>query len=213
MGDEIKQRHFEDGDYERFHQCLVAETEFVRSLFAQRAFDNKTRKLGYELELCLVDQEGLPSKFNQEIIEQANNPLLTTELAKFNLEINGHPFIVSHDVFDLIETDLNELYQQVEDAAKKFDVQSGLFGVLPSLRQEHMNTDGYMSELHRYDLISRQLIKMRGKPVQLQLQGEDHLKIEKNDVISELLAAFAFSTTKNYNKQRVGTSPIHPIIP
>ena len=187
MGDEINQQNFEEKDYERFHQCLVEETEFVRSLFVQSAFDNQTRKLGYELELCLVDKKGQPCKVNHEVIEQAKNPLLTTELAKFNLEINGHPFNVSTDVFDLIETDLSDLYQQVEKAAEKFDAQSGLFGVMPSLGQEHLNPDAYMSELHRYDLLSRQLIKMRGKPVQLQLQGEDRLDIEKNDVMLEAL--------------------------
>jgi len=188
MGEEIYQQNFEEKDYERFHQRLVEETEFVRSLFTQRAFDNQTRKLGYELELCLVDKNGQPSKLNHEVIEQAKNPLLTTELAKFNLEINGHPFDLCADVFDFIETDLSDLYEQVERAANKFDVHSGLFGVLPSLTPEHLNPDTCMSELHRYDLLSRQLIKMRGKPVELNLKGEDHLIIEKNDVMLEALS-------------------------
>ena len=188
MGEEISQQDFEEKDYQRFHQRLVEETGFVRSLFEQRDFDNQTRKLGYELELCLVDNKGLPSKVNQEVISQAENPLLTTELAKFNLEINGHPFELSADVFDLIEFDLNELYLQVEKSAGKYNAQSGLFGVLPSLGPEHLNPDTCMSELHRYDLLSRQLIKMRGKPVELNLKGEDHLIIEKNDVMLEALS-------------------------
>ena len=187
MGEEVSKQNFEEKDYERFHQCLLEETEYVRSLFSQRAFDNQTRKLGYELELCLVDDKGQPCKVNHEVIEQARNPLLTTELAKFNLEINGHPFKVSTDVFDLIDTDLRDLYQQVERAAEKFEAQPCLFGVLPSVCRDHLNPNAYMSEQHRYDLLSRQLIKMRGKPVQLQLQGEDHLKIEKNDVMLEAL--------------------------
>ncbi len=188
MGEEINKQNFDEKDYARFHQRLVEETEFVRSLFAEKAFDNQTRKLGYELELCLVDKIGLPCKVNHEVIDLADNPLLTTELARFNLEINGHPFEVSADVFDLIEADLDDLYQQVEKSAEKFDAHTGLFGVLPSLGQEHLSPDGYMSELHRYDLLSRQLMKMRGKPVQLQLQGEDYLQIEKNDVMLEALS-------------------------
>lgn len=188
MGEEIYQQNFEEKDYERFHQCLLEETEFVRSLFEKREFDNQTRKLGYELELCLVDKKGQPCTLNHEVIEQAKNPLLTTELAKFNLEINGHPFDLSANVFDLMETDLSDLYQQVERAASQFDAHSGLFGVLPSLTPEHLNPDTCMSELHRYDLLSRQLIKMRGKPVELNLKGEDHLIIEKNDVMLEALS-------------------------
>ena len=71
MGEEINKQHFDEKDHERFHQRLVEETEFVRSLFAQSAFDNQTRKLGYELELCLVDKKGQPCKVNHEVIEQA----------------------------------------------------------------------------------------------------------------------------------------------
>ena len=54
MGEEINKQNFDEKDYARFHQRLVEETEFVRSLFAEKAFDNQTRKLGYELELCLT---------------------------------------------------------------------------------------------------------------------------------------------------------------
>ncbi len=65
---------------------LRAHWEFVHSLFARRVFYNQTRKLGYELELCL----------------------------------------------------------------------------------EHLSPNKYMSDLHRYDLLSRQLVKMRGNtPVHL----------------------------------------------
>ena len=66
--------------------------------------------LGYELELCLADADGKPSKNNTQIIEAANNPLFTTELAKFNMEINGNPFPYRGDVFNRVEADLDMLY-------------------------------------------------------------------------------------------------------
>ena len=91
MGEEIQQDHFEQADYDRFQQKLEQETEFVRSLFARRAFDNSSRMLGYELELCLADNAGHPSNTNTQVIDAAANPLFTTELARFNMEINGNP--------------------------------------------------------------------------------------------------------------------------
>ncbi len=68
MGDEINQQKFDEKDYQHFHQRLLEETEFVRSLFAQRAFDNQTRKLGYELELCLVDKKGHDPSINRPML-------------------------------------------------------------------------------------------------------------------------------------------------
>ena len=187
MGEEINQTRFDQEDYDRFHDRLVEETDFVRGLFAKQAFDNSSRKLGYELELCLVDAEGQPCKCNQQVLDKANNPLFTMELAKFNLEINGNPFDVCADVLSHLDNDLSDLYHQIEQSAHSLNANTVLFGVLPSLRHRHLETDEYMSEQNRYDLLSQQLIGMRGRPVHLDIDGEDRLVIDKNDVMLESL--------------------------
>jgi len=188
MGEEIQKEHFEQADYDRFQQRLEQETEWLRSLFAKGAFDNTSRKLGYELELCLADRSGNPSKINTEVIEATGNPLFTTELARFNMEINGNVFPYRGDVFGQIETDLAALFQQAENAAQDLDSQIGMFGVFPSVTREHLDPDGYMTELHRYKLLNRQLLNMRGRPVHLYLDGDEQLDIEKHDVMLEALA-------------------------
>ena len=144
--------------------------------------------LGSELELCLADADGHPSKNNIEIIEATGNPLFTSELAKFNMEINGNPFPYETSVFNRVEADLNDLFQQAEACAHKFDTQIGMFGVFPSVTPEHLNPDGYMTELHRYDQLNQQLLNMRGQSIRLHLEGDDILKIEKDDVMLEALA-------------------------
>ena len=85
MGEEIQKEDFEQVDYDHFQQRLEEETEFLRGLFAARAFDNSTRLLGYELELCLADGNGNPSRINTSVLDAASNPLFTTELARFNM--------------------------------------------------------------------------------------------------------------------------------
>jgi gamma-glutamyl:cysteine ligase YbdK (ATP-grasp superfamily) len=188
MGEEIQKEHFEQADYDRFQQRLEEETEWLRSLFAKRAFDNSSRMLGYELELCLADRDGNPSRINTHVIEAASNPLFTTELARFNMEINGNVFPYQGNVFNQIEADLAQLYKQAEDAAADFDSQIGLFGVFPSVTEEHLDPQNYMTELHRYNLLSQKLLNMRGRPVKLHLDGEEQLSIEKHDVMLEALA-------------------------
>jgi gamma-glutamyl:cysteine ligase YbdK (ATP-grasp superfamily) len=188
MGEEIQKEDFEQVDYDHFQQRLEEETEFLRGLFAARAFDNSTRLLGYELELCLADGNGNPSRINTSVLDAASNPLFTTELARFNMEINGNVFPFQDNVFHQIEADLAALYQQAEDAARGLDSQIGLFGVFPSVTEEHLNPDTYMTELHRYKLLNRQLLSMRGRPVQLHLDGEEKLDVEKHDVMLEALA-------------------------
>ncbi len=188
MGEEIQKEHFEQADYDRFQQRLEQETEVVRALFADNAFDNESRVLGYELELCLADVNGNPSKNNIDIIDATANPLFTSELAKFNMEINGNPFPYRGDIFNRVEADLNDLFQQADEAAQSFDTRIGMFGVFPSVTREHLNPDGYMTELHRYNQLNRQLLSMRGRPIHLLLEGDDQLEVEKTDVMLEALA-------------------------
>ncbi|MGD2172511.1 MAG: glutamate-cysteine ligase family protein [Gammaproteobacteria bacterium] len=188
MGEEIQQEHFEQADYDRFQLRLEEETEVVRGLFAKRAFDNRTRRLGYELELCLADIDGNPSRNNIEIIKATGNPLFTSELAKFNMEINGNPFSYRGDVFNRVEADLEDLYNQAARAADGFDTRIAMFGVFPSVSRRHLNPHGYMTELHRYNQLNRQLLSMRGRPIRLQLEGEESLVVEKTDVMLEALA-------------------------
>ena len=188
MGEEIHKEHFEQADSDRFQQRLEQETEVVRTLFAENTFDNESRVLGYELELCLADDNGNPSNNNIDIIEATANPLFTSELAKFNMEINGNPFPYRGDIFNRVEADLNDLFQQADEAAQRFDTRIGMFGVFPSVTREHLNPDGYMTELHRYNQLNRQLLSMRGRPIHLLLEGDDQLEVEKSDVMLEALA-------------------------
>jgi len=188
MGDEVSKDHFEARDFERFQERLEAEMDFVRQLFAERRFDNQTRRLGYELELCLLDADGRPAPQNQAVLDKADNQLFTYELAKFNLEINGQAFDIAPDVFRKIDSDMTELYEQVRQSASSCNVQTGLFGVLPSLEQEHLDSETYMSDLYRYRILDQRLIEMRQRPVHLEIRGDDHLQLEKNDVMLEALS-------------------------
>ncbi len=187
MGDEIARDHFESEDYVRFQQKLNQEMKFIRQLFADNNFDNTTRKLGYELELCLIDKSGSPTSCNKKILEKAGNPLFTVELATFNLEINGNAFLLSKSVFSEIQQDLSSLYRQLESTAAQFNCEPVLFGVLPSLTLAHLDNNKYMSDMYRYRLLDERLMDMRKRPVHLDITGDDCLNIEKHDVMLEAL--------------------------
>jgi len=187
MGDEVQQEHFEKADFKRFQKRLDAEMDYVRGLFHQNKFDKKTRKLGYELEVCLLNKSGQPSPVNSEVLAACNNSLFTSELAQFNLEINGNPFNLQSDVFHQIEADLTHWLSQASVNASDFGSQLGLFGILPSITEAHLDADIYMSKLHRYKLLSEILMQMHGGPINIELEGKEKLNIRKNDIMLEAL--------------------------
>lgn len=188
MGDEVNKDHYSPEDYQLFQHKLDAEKAFVRSLFENKRFDNNKRKLGYELELCLLNADGTPAGCNKQILEKAANPLFTYELAQYNLEINGNAFELNANVFDQISHDLSVLYAEVKQAANEFDVEPAMFGVLPSLSREHLDADRYMSDMFRYRLLDQRLMEMRERPIHLEIHGEDHLVLENSGVMLEALS-------------------------
>ena len=187
MGDEVSKDHFSAKEFELFQLKLDQEMDFVRQLFAEDNFDNQSRSFGYELELCLLDKLGHPAPCNQQILDHANNPLFTYELAKFNLEINGNCFVLAPDLFNRIDNDLKGLFEQVQQAAEQYNIHAGMFGVLPSLFEEHLDPMAYMSHMHRYQVLNDRLMSMRNRPIHLDIRGEEHLQIEKNDVMLEAM--------------------------
>ncbi len=187
MGNEVNKKYYKQKDFDLFQSKLVEETRLLRQQLQNNEFDNDSFRIGYELEVCLLDQSGLPNPINQEIIDRTHNRLFTAELAQYNLEINGHPFDLAPSVFNKLEGDINLLYSQANQTANELKGQLGLFGVLPCLNRSHLKAENYMSDLNRYHLISDTLLKMRQRPVHLKITGEDTLDICKHDVMLEAL--------------------------
>ena len=98
MGEEIHYSRFNKSDYQQFFYRLKEETELLKSWFDSHSFSSSSLMAGYELEAWLIDKSANPTAINDVFLAQANNPLLTPELAKFNIELNVEPEQLSNNV-------------------------------------------------------------------------------------------------------------------
>lgn len=188
MGSEISHRSFTHEDFIAFQNALDNEFDYVRKLCEKgsSSFSN-TFHLGYELEVCILTDDNQPNPINKQILEEIDSPLFTNELAKYDLEINGHVFILDTKAPEKLEKDLLLLWQQAQKATKKFDAKLGLFGVLPSLKIEHFNKALYQSDMHRYTVVSQRIKELRHESVKIRFHGKDEVSLQKNDVMFEAL--------------------------
>jgi len=188
MGSEITNRVFTKEDFIAFKESCLDELEYIRSLFAQgsKKFSNKYR-IGYELEVCILDRDNHPSPINHKILDDIHSPLFTNELAKYDLEINGNVFELDGDAPKSLEEDIQSLWEKAQNSAAKFNAQLGLFGVLPSLKLKHFNKALYQSDMHRYTLVSQRMRELRHEPVKILFHGEDEVSLQKEDVMLEAL--------------------------
>ena len=188
MGSEISHRKFTKEDFIAFEKALVDEHAYVKSLFEQGSdfFSNKYR-IGYELEVCILDSSNQPNPINKQILGSIDSPLFTNELAKYDLEINGNVFELNKKAPKASAEDLLFLWKQAQDAAKQFGAKLGLFGVLPSLELKHFNKELYQSDMHRYTLVSQRIKELRHESVKILFHGKDEIALQKEDVMLEAL--------------------------
>ncbi|GIT99990.1 glutamate--cysteine ligase [Sulfurovum sp. TSL6] len=188
MGSEISEREFTEKDFIAFQKALDAEFAYVKKLFEKgcEVFSNAYR-IGYELEICILTNDNQPNPINKKILEDIDSPLFTNELAKYDMEINGHVFKLDAEAPEALNSDLLSLLKQAQHSAKKFDAKIGLFGVLPSLKLEHFNKELYQSDMHRYTLVSQRMKELRHESVKVLFHGEDEVSLQKDDVMFEAL--------------------------
>ena len=99
MGQEISLSHFNEGDFTRFHQKLEQETLLLEKFIAQKNCSHREPVAGFEIEAWLVNNDMRPSPINKHYLATLNDPLASTELAKYNIEFNCLPEPLTGHVF------------------------------------------------------------------------------------------------------------------
>ena len=186
MGQEIGSSHFHKQDFTRFAQRLAQETGLLQAWFDDYRFAVGGPVVGYELEACLIDAQGRPAALNEAWLAAVDDvDAYSPELSRFNVELNGQPLALQADTLSRMEADLQQKWQHGQQVARGLDAQLLMIGILPTLAEEMLSL-GNMSAMTRYRALNEQILRLReGRPLQLDIQGEEHLKTEHGDVMLE----------------------------
>ena len=184
MGQEITVSKFDEGSFERFYQRLKLETERLRQLIENNGCSAKKPIAGFEVEAWLIDKQMLPAPVNDEYLKQLDNPMATHELAKFNIELNNTPTALTDNAFSLLHKELDNSWKAASDQAEAMDLHLLMIGTLPTLDQSILNLS-IMSDLNRYRALNEQILHSRGKPIHLDITGNEHLRFDHHDVMLE----------------------------
>ncbi len=187
MGSEIHKTKFTEQDYEAFENVWNSELEFVKTLFSNPALFSNTYRLGYELEACILDEHNQPAPINQNILNDLSDSHFTSELANYDLEINGNVFDIGENTAIELENDLATLWSNIQESALKFNTHLGLFGIFPNLMPQHFDREHYQSQMLRYTMASTRIHELRHESIRVLLHGEDEILMERDDVMSEAL--------------------------
>jgi gamma-glutamyl:cysteine ligase YbdK (ATP-grasp superfamily) len=186
MGQEISATRFKKQDFARFEKRLAEETAELAQRFEQQSLSNRHAVGGFELEAWLVDREGMPAPINEEYLALlGDSALYSPELSRFNVEINSSPLALEGDALERMHSELQRNWNRCREVAQQLDADLVMVGILPTVRDTMLSLEN-MSQMERYRALNEQVLRLRqGKPLELDIVGEQHLEALHGDVMLE----------------------------
>jgi len=184
MGSSIQQRSYSPEDRKKFSLRLRQNLKQLSQLLEQPNFGVGKSSLGAELELSLIDPQGNASWVNAKIIDLANDPQLTLELNRYNLEINLSPIAAAGSPFSTIAEEMTQKLTQLNQLAAPLNTRTASIGILPTLTQRDVSRAA-MSDFLRYRVLSDAIKELHQAPFEIDIDGEEPLLIGLTDLNAE----------------------------
>jgi CBS domain-containing protein len=167
-----------------FTKSLLNDLRALETMLEDGMIESGVRRIGAEQEIFLVDDSWRPAGLALEVLEELDDPHFTTELGKFNLEVNLDPQAFGGDCLSRLESQLNELLTKARDAAHRCGGEILLTGILPTLRKSDLGLDN-MTPNPRYFALNRALNRLRGGAYEFRIKGVDEILIKHDSVMLE----------------------------
>ena len=184
MGLSIKTTEFAPEEFERFAAKVRTDLKALTRLLNRPGFGEGASSIGAEVEFYIVNPALRVQPINTEIAARVQDPQLTVELNRFNLEYNLSPQAFKGSPFARTEQELLSAIQRINQHAASLDGELVPIGILPTLRQSDMGAKA-MTDEPRYHALSKALIQQRGEPFSIHIGGNDVINLEADDVYME----------------------------
>ncbi|CAN5548813.1 glutamate-cysteine ligase family protein [soil metagenome] len=215
MGDKKVTREYNDHEMRAFTLGVLNDLQALEKMLVSGMFEETARRIGAEQEMFFVDSAMRPAPLVTEVIADARDGRLTTEIGKFNLEANLTPRGFGGDCLRLMEDELYEILDLVRTSAGKFGGSIVLAGILPTIQLSDLTHDN-MTPNPRYFEIDRVVSMLHGENRVIQIKGIDELQLTMQDTFTEFcntsfqvhLQVGAKDFVKYYNWAQAISAPV-----
>ncbi|NVB41587.1 CBS domain-containing protein [Pseudenhygromyxa sp. WMMC2535] len=185
MGEHQVSDEVDDAELRAFMRAILADVHALEELIDKGMIESGIRRIGAEQEMFLVDETLSAAPVATQVLEAADDPRLTTELAKFNLEANLSPQDFGGDCLRKLEDEIEEVLGIAREAAQRNGAKVVLSGILPTLRKPDLTMDN-MTPFPRYFALNKAMQRMRGgQAFQVTIKGKDELELAHENVMLE----------------------------
>ena len=168
----------------RFVKFLLNDIQALDRMQHENCFERGVQRIGAEQELAILDSDCDPAFLGPEILDTIPDPRFTTEIGRFNMEINLDPIALGPDALLHMEKQLQDLLQTARTHAEKLDSRILLCGIMPTLTYRHLLKDA-MTPNPRYYGLSRMMHQLRGRDFEVFLVGVDDMIASLDNLVFE----------------------------
>lgn len=184
MGEFNVTRISDEADLQKFRREHLNDIRAFEMMLDRGMFTSGPTHIGAEQELCLVDKFYKPAPVGEALLKELNDEHFTTEIGRFNLEINLDPFEFQGDCLARTEGQLQELMAKLNAVAAKHGVGTVLTGILPTIRRLDLNKESIV-QIPRYIALVEALEEARGPDYEFKIVGIDELMIKQGSGMLE----------------------------
>ncbi len=174
MGEERVKLAKSNEEIQQFMKYVLKDVRAMEKMLEDDWFETDTIRIGAEQELCLIDDHGKAMTNAMEVLEALGEGNYTTEIAKFNVEINLDPLEFTGNCLSQLESNLQKEVEYVRKTVQKLGGDILLTGILPSIRKSDVAIEN-LTPLPRYKALCDAIDNMRGKEYDIRIQGMDEL--------------------------------------
>ncbi|HEY7162076.1 MAG TPA: glutamate-cysteine ligase family protein [Acidobacteriota bacterium] len=184
MGEHNVNYDLNGGREAEFMRSLLNDVCALEKMLEGDCLETNVRRIGAEQELFLVDQLMKPAPIAASILKNMNDSRFTTELAKFNLEINLTPWIVMPGCLHAMEKELEETISKARTVARDNGSDVVMTGILPTLSMSDLTLEN-MTDGPRYRELNRMLNELRGGTFYIHIKGLDEIQFAHDNMMAE----------------------------
>lgn len=215
MGDKRVTREYDGDQMRAFTLGVLNDLQALEHMLDAGMFEGSKRRIGAEQEMFFVDSAMRPAPLAIDVLEEAADPRLTTEIGKFNLEANLTPLDFHGNCLAVMESELNEVVETVRQAAARFNGGVVLAGILPTIQMSDLTADN-LTPNPRYHEINRVVTMLHGENRIIQIKGLDELQLTIQNTFIEFcntsfqihLQVGAADFVKMYNWAQAIAAPV-----
>lgn len=184
MGEKKVQVQTDEHNLRVFTKAVLNDLQALEKMLAGGMMEENALRIGAEQEMFLVDSSMHPACTAMQILENAHDGRLTTEIGQFNLEANLTPLEFTGNALSRLENEILEVVDIVRQNARKFDSDVLLVGILPTLQPSDLVIKN-LTPMPRYYELNRILTELHGENRIVHIKGLDEINLTLQDAVSE----------------------------